>query len=65
NQQFGGRMGYSTTDVILTFTNDVQAAWNRGLVTIALTFDVKGFFNFVNHDRLLVELQRKKKYPSQ
>ncbi|KAF8828234.1 hypothetical protein HHX47_DHR4000457 [Lentinula edodes] len=58
-QQFGGRAGLSTTDAILSFVNDVQAAWNHDMVTSALTFDIKGFFDFVNHDRLLYELRRK------
>ena len=57
--QFGGRSNSSTADAILTFINDVQAAWNHGLVTSALTFDIKGYFDFVNHDRLLQELRRK------
>lgn len=47
--QFGGRAASSTADAILTFTNDVQAAWNHGLVTSALTFDIKGYFDFINH----------------
>ncbi len=57
-QQFGGRSNYSTTDALLSFTNNVQAAWNHGKVTSALTFDVKGYFDFVNYDRLLYELRR-------
>jgi hypothetical protein len=28
-------------------------------VTSALTFDIKGYFDFVNHNRLLSELKRK------
>jgi ribonuclease HI len=59
-QQFGGRAGYSTTDALLSFVNDIQASWNHGLVTSALTFDIKGFFDFVNHDRLISELRRKR-----
>lgn len=58
--QFGGRSNSSTTDALLTFTNDVQCAWNHKLVTSALTFDIKGYFDFVNHNRLLVELRRKR-----
>ncbi|KAF7343444.1 putative RNA-directed DNA polymerase from transposon BS [Mycena venus] len=57
--QFGGCANTSTSDVILIFTNDVQAAWNNGKVTSALTFDIKGYFDFVNHQRLLCELRRK------
>ena len=57
--QFGGRSSSSTIDALLTFTNDVQCAWNHKLVTSALTFDTKGYFDFVNYNRLLSELRRK------
>jgi ribonuclease HI len=57
--QFGGRSNCSTDDAILTFVSDVQAAWSTGKVTSALTFDIKGYFDFVNHKRLLCELRRK------
>ena len=57
--QFGGRSNSSTDDAILTFITDVQTAWNAGKVTSALTFDIKGYFDFVNHGRLLSELKRK------
>jgi ribonuclease HI len=57
--QFGGRSNSSTEDPIMTFITDIQAAWNNGKVTSALTFDIKGYFDFVNHDRLLCELRRK------
>jgi len=59
DNQFGGRSNNSTADAILTFTNDVHCAWNHGKVTSALTFDIKGYFDFVNHKRLLSELRRK------
>ena len=57
--QFGGRSNCSTDDAILTFITDIQTAWNLGKVTSALTFDIKGYFDFVNHNRLLCELRRK------
>ena len=57
--QFGGRSNCSTDDAIITFITDVQTAWNSGKVTSALTFDIKGYFDFVNHKRLLHELRRK------
>jgi hypothetical protein len=57
--QFGGRSNCSTDDAIITFLTDVQTAWNKGKVTSALTFDIKGYFDFVNHNRLLCELRRK------
>lgn len=58
--QFGGRSNSSTNDAIITFVNDVQAAWNHSKVTTALTFDIKGYFNFVNHKRLLHELRKRR-----
>jgi Reverse transcriptase (RNA-dependent DNA polymerase) len=57
--QFGGRSNCSTDDAIITFITDVQTAWNTGKVTSALTFDIKGYFDFVNHKQLLHELRRK------
>ena len=59
NNQFGGRSNSSTNDAILTFTNDIQTAWNHTKVTTVLTFDIKGYFDFINHKRLLHELRRK------
>ena len=47
-------------DLEALFLTDVQSAWNAGKVTSALTFDIKGFFDFVNHNRLLCELRRKR-----
>ena len=59
DNQFGGRSNSSTADAILIFTNDVHCAWNHSKVTSVLTFDIKGYFDFVNHKRLLSELWRK------
>ena len=38
----------------------MQTAWKNGKVTTALTLDIKGYFDFVNHRRLLAKLRRKK-----
>jgi len=54
--QFGGRSNSSTVDALLMFTNDIQCAWNHKLVTSALTFDIKGYFDFMNHNHLLSKL---------
>src|SRR5882762_672540 len=51
--QFGARPGSSTTDAALTLLHDVETARNANLPTSALTFDIKGFFDNVNHRRLL------------
>jgi len=40
----------------MTFVHDVHTAWNQNMVTSALTFDIKGFFDFVNHQHLLSEM---------
>lgn len=58
-QQFGGCANSSTTDAMLAFVNDVHSAWNNNLVTSALTIDIKGYFDFVNHGRLLHVLRKK------
>jgi hypothetical protein len=55
--QFGARKGSSTTDAALTFTHNIQAARNKGLVTTALTFDIEGYFDFVNHNNLLTKMR--------
>jgi hypothetical protein len=51
--QFGACKGSSTTDVALTFTHR-----NKGLVTSALTIDIKGYFDFVNHKKLLTKMRQ-------
>jgi hypothetical protein len=56
--QFGARKGSSTTDTALTFTHDIQTARNKGLVTTALTLDIKGYFDFVNHKKLLTKMRQ-------
>jgi hypothetical protein len=56
--QFGACKGSSTTDVALTFTHDIQIARNKGLVTSALTIDIKGYFDFVNHKKLLTKMRQ-------
>jgi ribonuclease HI len=51
-RQFGGRDKSSVIDACLTLTHDVQAAWKNGLVVSALAFDIKGYFDNINHRRL-------------
>lgn len=50
--QFGGRNKSSVIDACLALTHDIQAAWKNGLTASALTVDIKGYFNNINHDRL-------------
>jgi retron-type reverse transcriptase len=50
--QFGGRTHSSCLDAGLTLIHDVQTAHANGLKTGILLFDVKGFFDNVNHARM-------------
>lgn len=60
--QFGSRPGCSTTDAVISFTHDVALGFDKGWTTSSLTFDIKGYFDFVNHARLLT-LMREKHLP--
>ena len=55
--QFGGRMHSSCLDAGLTLIHDVQTAHAAGLKAGILLFDVKGFFDHVNHARLTAILE--------
>jgi hypothetical protein len=50
--QFGGCTHSSCLDAGLTLIHDVQTAHANGLKTGILLFDVKGFFDNINHARL-------------
>lgn len=50
--QFGGRDKSSVIDACLSLTHDIQTAWKNGLTATALTMDIKGYSNNINHDRL-------------
>ena len=52
-EQFGGRSNASCIDAGMTLVNDIEHARKRGLVASILTIDIKGFFDHVNHDRLV------------
>jgi hypothetical protein len=54
--QFGGRAKSSVIDAGLTLVHDIQTAWKKNLVVSALAFDIKGFFDHVNHGRLVAVL---------
>ena len=51
--QFGGRNASSTLDAGLTLLHDIQAAHQSGLRTGLLLFDIQGFFDNINHERLI------------
>lgn len=57
--QFGAMPGRSTVDAALCLTHDIKAADNHDLVTSALTFDITGYFDNVNHARLIKILRSK------
>src|ERR1700677_1606878 len=50
--QFGGRAHSSCLDAGLTLLHDVQRAHSIGLKVGILLFDVRGFFDHVNHGRM-------------
>ncbi|KAG1844149.1 hypothetical protein F4604DRAFT_1689231 [Suillus subluteus] len=43
----------STVDAALSFAHDIKAARNHSFVTSSLSFDIKGYFDNVNHAQLL------------
>jgi ribonuclease HI len=56
--QFGGRIHSSTIDAGLSFVQDIHDAWAKGMKATALLFDITGYFNAVNHDRLIAKLEQ-------
>jgi len=57
--QFGGRSHSSCLDAALSLTHDIMEARARGLVSSFLAIDIKGFFDHVNHERLLDVMEHK------
>ena len=53
SNQFGGRNASSTLDAGLTLLHDIRAAHQAGLRTGLLLFDIQGFFDNINHERLI------------
>jgi Reverse transcriptase (RNA-dependent DNA polymerase) len=51
--QFGGRNASSTLDAGLTLLHDIQSAHQAGLRAGILLFDIQGFFDNINHERLI------------
>ena len=56
-QQFGGRAHSSCLDAGLTLIHDVQTAHVAGLKVGVVLFDIKGFFDNINHARMLAVLE--------
>jgi hypothetical protein len=46
-------MQSGTNDTGLTLVHDVKRAMDRGKYLITIVFDVKGFFNNINHARMV------------
>jgi hypothetical protein len=55
--QFGGRTHSLCLDVGLTLLHDVQSAHRAGLKAGILLFDIRGFFDNVNHGRMSAILE--------
>ena len=51
--QFGGRNASSTLDAGLALLHDIQSAHQTSLRSGMLLFDIQGFFDNINHDRLI------------
>ena len=51
--QFGGHSHTSCLDAGLALTHDIESARSARLVSSFLALDIKGFFDHVNHDRLV------------
>jgi ribonuclease HI len=55
--QFGGRNVSSTLDAGLALLHDIQSAQQAGLQCGILLFDIQGFFDNINHERLVQVLE--------
>jgi Reverse transcriptase (RNA-dependent DNA polymerase) len=51
--QFGGRNASSMLDASLTLLHDIQSAQQAGLHCGILLFNIQGFFDNINHERLV------------
>jgi hypothetical protein len=62
--QFGGRTHSLCLDTGLTLIHDVQTAHANGLKVSILLFDVRGFFDNVNHARLIALVENMGFHPT-
>ncbi|CCO28762.1 RNA-directed DNA polymerase from mobile element jockey [Rhizoctonia solani AG-1 IB] len=58
HSQFGGKDITSCTDAGLCMIHDIQSAWARKKNVSLLTLDISGYFNNVNHERLIYTMDR-------
>ena len=56
--QFRGRMHSSCLDAALMLIHDVQGAHAAGLKAGMLLFNVKGFFDYINHAHMVTILEQ-------
>jgi ribonuclease HI len=56
--QFGGRDGTSCVDAASSLLHDVHVAWEKKKACSLLTLDIKGYFDYVNHEHLVFTLRR-------
>ncbi|KAG9087494.1 hypothetical protein FRC06_002515, partial [Ceratobasidium sp. 370] len=56
--QFGGRDASSCTDAGLAMVHDIQSTWKNQRKASLLTLDISGYFNNINHERLLATMTR-------
>jgi len=52
-EQFGGRSAASCIDAGLLLVHDIELAWKNGKVALFLAIDIKGFFDNINHRRMI------------
>ena len=62
--QFGGRSNASCTDAGLSLIHDIHTARQKGLVSSFLAIDIKGFFDHVNHTRM-IHVSKQKGFPKE
>ncbi|QRW07801.1 Reverse transcriptase (RNA-dependent DNA polymerase) [Ceratobasidium sp. AG-Ba] len=55
--QFGGRDSSSCVDAGLSLVHDIQTAWKNKKLLSLLTLDISGYFNNINHRRLILTLR--------
>jgi ribonuclease HI len=55
--QFGCRQKSSTLDAGQSLTHDIEVAWSRKWSASLITFDISGFFDRVDHDRMCHTLE--------
>lgn len=51
--QFGGRNALSTLDAGLTLLHNIEAAHKSSMMVGLLFFDIQGYFDHINHNRLI------------